>query len=180
MRGWALGLTLVLMTLGLPAGAPGQVAADPVLDRTSRSLQIGIADRPQIGYWLRIGERTDLGIVGSLAYHSQPRTLSYSIGPAWKRYGDVVGGIAPYTYLGLGLAGLSQRAQEDVSTSQLRAEAQAGVGMEWFPHPRISVGGHAGVRGGPQWIDVDLPGHDRRTRWTASTFTSGIRLHLYL
>jgi hypothetical protein len=50
--------------------------------------------------------------------------------------------------------------------------ATAGVGFDWFLLPRVSVGGHVGLRA--------LYLHrDDASVYQANTLTSGIRLHLY-
>jgi hypothetical protein len=55
--------------------------------------------------------------------------------------------------------------------------AELGVGLDWFPARRVSIGGHVGVRGFAGSLEVS---DDAEQDFTGiSTLNSGIRVHLY-
>ena len=63
---------------------------------------------------------------------------------------------------------------EDASANVYGVGGLVGFGLEWFPIPQVSVGGHLGLRGHFQYRD-----DDEGNAIQFGTTSSGLRVHLY-
>lgn len=111
-----------------------------------------------------------------------------SFGPALKLYGATAGPVRPYLWTALNavFTGSSSTTDGefpvDAGQRDRTVGGQAGLGLEWSPHPRVSIGGHAGVAAGfgrTRFIsDGDEVDPSVHTSFV-NTFHSGIRVQFY-
>jgi hypothetical protein len=158
------------------------------------SIALAAGGGQTVGVWLPMGERLQAGA---------------EVGVGWNRRGGTEGGADPSNQWGANLSllvkapmtgpegelvpyfvagpqvGVARGSQ--VSQESTQFGAIAGFGLDWFPAPRVSVGGHIGARVAGRRIRH--PGTDPfgnpttlsdRTDWSLATLSSGIRVHLYL
>lgn len=151
------------------------VGSHPAADRGTRSLALQINSSPQIGLWMRHSDRTDLGLEFSLNARFGSRDRNYSVGvmPGMKRYVSSDGPLAPYTYFAIPLFYGRTDYEEVPDYDYYSAGALLALGMDWFPIPRVSIGGHAGVQALYQ-----NPSNDEGVL-NIGTATSAVRVHLY-
>ena len=168
----------------------GQGQENPgAASRGDRSILLSVGERSDIGYWMRVGESTDLGVGVGLTFSDDDERTSraFHLSPELKRYWDEDGAsIAPYVLVGL--VG-SWRTSEDSGTfaserSALEIGGAGGIGLDWFPVERVSVGGHVGLRATftrskLTQTSPGAPPEDEATRFLISTHSAGIRLHVY-
>jgi hypothetical protein len=155
------------------------VGAHPATERGKHSIALEVDGGPQIGYWSRRSERTDLGLdVGvSGLWSDGSDQIAVALTPAIKHYLRPTGALAPYTYWGIPLTYMRTSNDNvgvpDTSHDRWGAGGLVGFGLDWFPISQVSIGGHVGFR-----IDyTDLPDDDQYLR--IGTASSGIRVHLY-
>lgn len=162
-----------------------QAQASPsVAGRAKHFIVAEMGANTTIGVGIRTGDRTDLVLQagGSVSDESGTTLHSVSLRPALVRYwGSTESSVAPYLLLGL-KAEWSELDLGGSPRSDRRIGAVAGIGMEWFPTQRVSLGGNIGVEAlsvrteGP----VLLPGSDPvSTGYRIGTVSSGIRLRLF-
>lgn len=157
-----------------------------------------------IGYWkmrseqlnvgwqlYAAGEHEDLEQSGAAGdeFGSSRTTASVGAGPVFRRYAAVNQRVIPFVETGLRLGYTFQRLGTESALNQDQAlrthgidfGGHWGVGLEWFPAPRVSFAGMVGAAalagyaaGGDGNVDVE--------RWyvRASTFNSGFAFRLYL
>ncbi|HYH82262.1 MAG TPA: hypothetical protein VEX86_20805, partial [Longimicrobium sp.] len=119
----------------------------------------------------------------------ESRVTAIGVGPALKLYTADAGDLRPYVFASAGVTFVRNRSESPdqgggTSVSEgdgTSMNAALGLGLQWSPIPRVSIGGHAGIEanrgegttqfGAGGQIDVD--GH------AIGTFTSGLRLHFY-
>jgi hypothetical protein len=183
---WSMGLVLFVAawTATLTASDCEAQAAPSVDGRGKHFIVAETFSNTSIGFGLRAGDRTDvmLELAGRVFEDGGTRTRLVSLRPALKRYlGSTEGSVAPYLFLGL-RADWSWRNFSDSPVQSSRAlGGRAGVGVDWFPTQRVSIGGHVGAEavalrsdgtllGGPDAVST---GHD------VGTFSSGIRVRLF-
>ena len=163
-----------------PLAAQG-VGAHTAPERGKRSIVLDVAGDPQIGYWSRLGERTDLGLdVGMNGIWSDGTDqFTLLLTPALKRYLRPAGVLAPYTYWGIPLSYMRMRNDNvgvpDTSDSRWEVGGLVGFGLEWFPVSQVSIGGHIGF--GVRYTDLSSDHSSSHLR--IGTNSSGIRVHLY-
>lgn len=162
-----------------------QAQAAPSIDgRAKHSIVVDVGSSPAIGLGLRFGTRTDLMLEagGRLSDSDGEGIRAVILRPAIKRYlGPTDGSIAPYLILGLKAEWTRSEFGPTTRTSQ-RIGGTAGLGLDWFPHQRVSVGGHAGVE--LLAVRSESPGvligpNPASTGYEIGTFSSGIRLRLF-
>jgi hypothetical protein len=186
MRISRLGLLCLVVGSVSPFSASlAQAQAAPSIDgRAKHSIVVDVGSSTAIGLGLRVGTRTDLMLEAGarLSDSDADGIRALVLRPAIKRYlGPTDGSIAPYLLLGLKAEWTRSEFGPTTLTSQ-RIGGTAGVGLDWFPHQRVSVGGHAGVEllavrsDSPSLLigpNTESTGHD------ISTFSSGLRLRLF-
>jgi hypothetical protein len=183
MTGQRFSLVCLLCLVCL-APAPALVAQEtgphPAAERGRRSIVLDIDGGPQIGFWTRRTDRTDLGLdLGLNAYlRDDLRQLSIAVTPGIKRYLTSVAPLAPYVYFGLPL-NYTRQDDDNVGTPDNTRHAvgvggQVGFGLEWFPVTQVSIGGHVGFRTHYQSWDDDFD-----DTLQLGTMSSGARVHLY-
>jgi hypothetical protein len=180
MRAFAFVATLS----ALPVAVAGQDT--PGVEQRGRgAISLGWAGGGNLGLWLRVSERADVGLEGGYARTDDDDVESWvaSVRPALKAYLGASGGPV-YWVVGLRLSwGRSQTDLAGTSTNRALG-GFTGVGLDWFPAGRVSVGGHVGIDvaatrrtregvGLPGVSDVESSGYD------LGTLSSGIRLQLY-
>jgi hypothetical protein len=150
------------------------IGSYPAAERGQHSISLSIDGDSQIGYWTRQSDRTDLGLeLGVTGLFSDSNSsVSLNLTPAIKHYVTPAGPLAPYTYLGIPVS--FARASNDLDSQH--SFGLGGVfafGVDWFPLPQVSVGGHAGV-------DVFYSNVGSGSGlFSVRTFTSAIRAQLY-
>jgi hypothetical protein len=104
-----------------------------------------------------------------------------SVGPALKVYGGLGGAFLPYGYASLfAQFGSSKNGlldQDNEERDHRALGAQLGLGVDWFPVSRVSIGGHVGVEA---LTGENEPGPDIDEEFTSfNTINSGIRVQFY-
>lgn len=186
MRASLLGLRLFIAGCATALGASlcqAQVAPS-VEGRGKHFIVAEMFSNTSIGFGIRAGSRTDLmlDVVGRVFEEGDTQTQLISLRPSLKRYlGSTQGSVAPYLLLGL----RAEWSRQDFGASSERSSralgVRAGVGVDWFPTQRVSLGGNIGVEGvalrseGAPFAGQDLvaTGHE------VGTFSSGVRLRLF-
>jgi hypothetical protein len=189
MRRWT-SVVLAITGLCLATGAAAQ-DTDPA-DRPGRSIELGANGGPVIGLWQRISPRASLGLQIAAQLQqaeiddgdAEQESRSVSVGPALKLYGTADGPFLPYFYATVFAAFGSETAETlagEVTFDRQAFGGGLGVGLDWFPVRRISIGGHVGLEGGVQNGDAETPGGaETEIEGTFfNTFQSGIRVNLF-
>jgi len=161
------------------------------------SISIGLGSTPTIGFWHRLSPRAELGVEVGARYvnaglddsDQDSHASDITVGPALKLYGRADGPVRPYTYaqVSAGYASGTSTSIDplggafEIKSHEWDFGAGVGLGLEWFPIERVSLGGHAGILG--QWVrsTIENPtGPDSKAHGAVlSTFTSGLRAQLY-
>ncbi len=176
---WTLALLLGFFQTVLAQSEPR------VLERGAHSIIVGVGTNTSIGYSRRVAERTDIGIEVGVRISDDDDTHSRSISlrPGLKRYlSSAESDLAPYILLGVSAlwSRLDSSGALDLSARELGGFV--GVGIDWFPVQRVSVGGHLGVESSLTTRDrASFPPtpDDEASGYTVSTYSSGIRVQLY-
>lgn len=115
------------------------------LERGNRSLAFSLlSDGGTFGYWVLKSKRTNLGINLSLRvshYDAGRKSTSWNVqlAPAIKRYMIVYKSVAPHYYGSLQIG-----YGKDSNATNWNIGLNAGLGVEWFPVPEVSVGSFTG------------------------------------
>jgi hypothetical protein len=166
-----------------PAGAQEE-AGENALRRGASSVMASVAPNVEVGFWSMLSGRTSVGLVGSVqsaesvSGSSTQEIRLLSLSPQVKRYWTTTGPVLPYAHGSLAVSGT-----EFGSAQQSRSYgASAAVGLDWFPARRISIGGHSGVALSRSVVrSHDAQGEETEASgWSLRTFTTAIRVHLYL
>ena len=156
---------LRLGVIALLAGATGAAAhpspQGPLAERGTWALGFDLrsGEGSSFSLWRVRSPKTALGLEASLYwrlmesdYESSGRSdlryqrLGLEFRPTLKRYRPLRDGIAAYVY-GQGLGGFSDSRADhrESSRSMIDLGVGLGLGVDWFPLKRISVGGRTGV-----------------------------------
>lgn len=193
MTRW-MGAAIAAAGLLLATGAAAQEAAREEtngLERPGTSIEVGAGAGALVGVWQRVSPRVSLGVQVS-AYTSRSelesdvidrdaRQSGVSVGPALKVYGGPGGAFLPYGFASAFLEFGESR--EEINGGGEREEdldgvgGELGVGIDWFPVRRVSIGGHVGVEAHRQSRPSDDDDVNRFTIF--NTVSSGIRVQLY-
>lgn len=158
-RRFRLGAIALLASATSTAAHPSPQG--PLAERGTRALGFDLhtGEGGSFSVWKVHSPYTALGLEASLYwsrlesdYESPGRSdlryqrLSLEFRPTLKRYRPLRDGIAAYVY-GQGLGGFSgSRADHrESSTSMIDLGVGLGLGVDWFPLKRISVGGRTGL-----------------------------------
>lgn len=108
------------------------------------------------------------------------------VAPEVKRYRSTGGAILPYLHGSVFTSvvdfGDSSSSGSNDDRSTLLG-GRAGLGLDWFPVRRISLGGHAGLalQRRSSEIERSQGGDDlESTSWLLQTFTAAIQVQLFL
>jgi len=186
------GVTMATAALLLASGAAAQDSDG--LERPRTSIAVGATGDYGVGVWQRLSPRASLGL--ELAAYSrsgeygfpntgqeqESRERLITVGPALKVYSGPGGAFLPYGYASVFAQFGSARyrpLEGEAQESDLSGfGGQLGVGVDWFPVQRVSIGGHVGVEGSSITREgVSFTAEEDVTGF--STFNSGIRVHLY-
>ena len=156
-----------------------ETGSQPAAGRGEHSIVLDINGGPQIGFWARASDRTDLGLdlgVNGLL-RGETTHLSVMATPAIKRYLTSTGPLAPYLYFGVPLNYTRQDndnvgAPDDVQHG-FGVGGRAAFGLEWFPVRQVSIGGHVGLQANFQHWN-----NDSDDTLQLGTVSSGARVHL--
>ncbi len=117
----------------------------------------------------------------------QDHYLSLRLGPTIKHYRPLHDRIAPFTY-GQVIAGF-RGYKRDIDLYRQRGSSSGniglalGLGVEWFPFQRISLGGQTGLNLGYRYAQYDTRGDNNRSssNWSLylRTFQSEVRALMY-
>lgn len=114
-----------------------------------------------------------------------------SVGPAFKWYREPTGPVSPYFYTGFGVQGRWGKSDVDDPNYvqqtfwSLGPYARLGLGVDWFPLERVSVGGYAGARANYEYTDaagasfVGGRASPDRHQFGFDLFTSSLTFHIY-
>ncbi|MCY3735980.1 MAG: hypothetical protein OXG13_06230 [Gemmatimonadaceae bacterium] len=154
-------LTAVALLAGATGAAADSLPQGPLAERGTWALGFDLrsGEGSSFSLWRVRSPKTALGLEASLYwrlmesdYESPARSdrryqrLCLEFRPTLKRYRPLRDGIAAYVY-GQGLAGFwgTQREDRDDTVSRIDLGVGLGLGVDWFPLQRISVGGRTGL-----------------------------------
>lgn len=162
----------------LPLAVTAQDAPS-ALERPDHSILLGVGETTNLGYWMRVGDRTDAGVEGGFSIVEEGGSDATAIAASLslKRYwSPAESTVAPYSILGI----------RALSTDGLISESReygafGGVGLDWFPAQRVSIGGHLSLRASltRRTSPLFAGGEEDHNGWMVRTVSSGIRLQLY-
>jgi len=160
--------------------------AEPrVVDRGAHSISIGVGSSSSLGYWLRIAERTDLGLeVGvRIADDDDTYLRSLSFRPGIKRYlSSSESDFAPYVSFGAIAVWSRLDSGGAIDLDARDLGGFVGVGLDWFPVDRVSLGGHIGLEGRltrrDQLGSSPLP-DENVSGYDVATYSSGLRCQFF-
>lgn len=162
-----------------------QAQASPSVEgRGKYSIGAEVGSNTLVGVGLRAGARTDIILEAGARVLDDGATQSrvVSVQPALKRYwGPTDGNVAPYFLLGL-KAEWNRLEFGGSRGNSRKLGGLAGVGVDWFPMQRVSVGGHIGVEALAVRSEApfSFPGPaSETTGHEIGTFSSGLRLRLF-
>ena len=152
------------------------------------SVVLAWPDRPQVGLWLRTGDRGEAGLdagIGSIRrFRDGLDGTVFTVTPAFRWLaGAPTATIGPYFYFGVpvtgvrasgGAAGMSR------TFTEWGAGAIIGIGLVYRHTPRLALEGHTGIRadyfeGG----EPTGPIAEDTNRAVIGSHSSGIRVRLY-
>lgn len=171
----------------VPASA--QRRPEPLREGTySLAFTIPTASTTSFGIWRLFSDRTAVGLDVNFNYRSEEHEaqgrvneadgFSVHIGPALKRYFSPERTVAPFLY-GAATVGYSQADLRTFTRNEDReafdASGALGLGVDWFPLDRLSIGGFTGLTAG--YSTTDRPGDHQA--WSVRTFRSDLVMHIY-
>ena len=158
-----------LAAVALLAGATGAAADSlpqgPLAERGTWALGFDLrsGEGNSFSLWRVRSPKTALGLEASLSWRRHEsefqspdrsdlryQSLSLEFRPTLKRYRPLRDGIAAYVY-GQGLGGFSGSRSDNGGSTRGRSRSMIdrgvglGLGVDWFPLERISVGGRTGL-----------------------------------
>lgn len=170
------------------AAAP--LAAQDAPRATSVSLNLG--GGTAIGLWRDVSPRvragvevgTDVSRLGS--DEGEDELANMLVRGSLKIFSGADGALHPYTLVGVYAEQFGQRqsSTDPAFENEYRRRevgAQVGLGLEWRPLTRVTVGGHVGIQGGyrESTLDSTLGDEVEADGWAARTFGSGLVVHLF-
>jgi hypothetical protein len=179
MMKWSVVLAGVLAAAASTPLVAQTVETHPEVQRGEHSIALDVSNDLEIGYWNRQSERMDLGLqVWAQGVWSDANDrLAIGITPAIKQYFGSAGRLAPYSYWGIPLGytrvAYDNTGVEDTNEDSFSVGGELGFGLDWFPVPQVSVGGHVGLMAAYSGIASD------ENTFLLLTQSSGIRVHLY-
>lgn len=193
MKRTATTLAAAAAALALALPAAGQETVQPA----GASIVLNVSAEPTVGVYTFLSPTLQLGVElgASLAEVSDAETessqeeWSVRVAPALKLFTAAEGSFRPYVFLSPFFE-LGQASEEvelfdetvEIAVDTRTVGGELGFGVDWFPASRISIGGHVGFGGGLTNVeaDDDFEGEAIDIDGTfLSTFTSGVRVHLY-
>lgn len=164
------------------------------LERPGTSISVGATGGYQVGVWRRLSPRTSVGLEVSAFSRSSEFEFPNSegeqenedrlvtVGPALKVYTGPGGAFLPYGYasafLQLGSTRYRPLNGETQEADLSGFGGQVGVGVDWFPVQRVSIGGHVGVEGFSSSRE-NVGGGVGEEATGFNTLNSGIRVQFY-
>ena len=185
MKRW----TGVAAALAVLASASGASAQDP---EHPNSISLSVGSSTTIGYWMPVSARADLGVLvgasfadGENSGGTEQTSWSVRAGPALKLYATRESPFRPYTYgelfFAFGRTESETGGGAESSLSNRDLAANVGLGLDWFPTDRVSIGGHVGLSGAFTWSEIESGAAEADSDgFHFNTLSSGIRVHLYL
>jgi hypothetical protein len=160
------------------------------------SIALAAGGGSTVGVWFPMGDRLQVGAEIGLGWNRRGGTEGGADpSSAWSGAVNLTvkvplegaegaeGNLVPYFVAGPQMNVAGGEGRTDVTL----LGAMAGFGLDWFPAPRVSVGGHVGARVTRRRVEhrgLDHFGNPTtlsdRTDWSLATLSSGIRVHLYL
>lgn len=175
-----------LLLLAAPALAQAQDGDPPP---RGPSLVLGLSSGPEIGFWLPAGERLRVGIESNLGWQrvsptgdsedDDVRSLTSLTLRVPLRHALESGhpDILPYLLAGPSLS----LVRSDTHPESTGFGAFAGLGVEWFPVERVSVGGYAALEAVRVRRDATGPfPAGTETLVQVRTWSSVLRMQFYL
>jgi hypothetical protein len=175
----------VVLLIALLTLTPTPTSAQDAGSRAGHSFMITGA--PGVGMFWRHSPATDLGLfVNAHVQGGDDSDLqAISILPTLVRFHALSDRFSPYTTFALGVT-FDRRSLDlgtEVRTSKSYGPtAQVGLGLEWFPLERISVGGHAGLRAvysRATQSETEFSEEASEDRWSLGTFTSALQARIH-
>jgi hypothetical protein len=181
---------LLLAAAALPAAAQ-DTAPDEAEPGRRTSLSFSPGGTSSVGLWRDLSPRMRVGLeVGGSVGHGesdQNSSDSYNVvvGPSVKLFSGE-GAIRPYTTVGAYLQRNGQETRhKDTETqftsSQTNLGAEAGLGLEWRPAARVTLGAHAVIQAYHGHYEGEASGEEpsEQEGWNVGTFSSAITLNLF-
>ena len=115
----------------------------------------------------------------------QTHSLYLRLHPTIKHYRPLHDRVAPFMYgqVQAGFAGSKRDSDPDTQRGGSSGDIgiALGLGIEWFPFQRISLGGQTGLRLGYRYIQSDTRGYNNRSskNWSLRTFQSEVKALMY-
>ncbi|MDE2811310.1 MAG: hypothetical protein OXN90_23070 [Gemmatimonadota bacterium] len=189
-----------LLTSGIAAADQG----DPLDDRGDWALGVALpsSSGSSFSLWKIRSPTTAVGLEVGISWSYADSTLNadapnptslqthflgLNLSPTIKHYRPLHDRIAPFTY-GQVQAGFAGRKQDSDPHTQRGGSSgyiglALGLGVEWFPFQRISLGGQTGLRLGYSYGQHDTRGYNNRSsrNWSLSlrTFQSEVKALMY-
>jgi opacity protein-like surface antigen len=191
---WAAVIPIVTSLLVVPSAAGGQETSAP--ERGRFSISLAVAEGGQIGIWGRVRPGVDAGLNFGASYEDirdeqgSERIRLLALEPAVKVGLAPEGSLIPYVFGSVfgedgrtRIAATVGGATAVAMRTRWRTGVAIGAGMDWFPVSRLSVGGHVGARASRASTTLTIDGvreaTGSRNGTSLSTFSSGVRAHLY-
>lgn len=168
------------------------VSAQNAAARAPRTFVVSGA--PGVGMFWRQSSANDVGIFlrGSVTSQDNQDRGNISIEPTLRHYWRPQARLTPYTHVAL-VGTWTRLKAENASnfgtmTNETRTLAlgiEAGLGLEWFPIERVSIGGHAGLMVSRAWVrsTTSLPAGpptvQNQHQTTVATLLSGLEVRFY-
>lgn len=188
-------MAAALSTMAPGAGEAQAVGRVDALETGRRSIALALPGEGsgEFSIWkmasdtrnrgLKVSVSASAGSSTSPAGSGDTQSISNFAGPAFRRYLSRAAPVAPYLQTSVLVGGSYRRhGVESATTTHSGArwttggELAVGIGAEWFPHRRASIGGHTGLRFNGFYRDERDAHH-----WQigAGTMTSALSLQLY-
>jgi len=197
MKKLSVFMVFILFSMALSASAQEENVT--VQQRGNHYVTLDVSfDRGDIGYWIKMSEKTDIGFNVGLNFRDtqHQKNQNYILTPAIKHYLISDKPFAPYIYSGIYFSYGKGEFNRDFpqSSEDYQVGALGGFGLEWFPIHNVSVGGHVGVKAQYEsqnntstsfttsTIDnstITSSISSKNEGYSVGTFNSGIRLNLF-
>jgi hypothetical protein len=190
-------IAILAATLLTAGSAAAQTADTASAAPRNTSFSFGLGSSQRVGLWHRVTPRVQVGmeVLGRRETTStdggelEARSTQLGIAPGVKFYSSTTAPVLPYVFVGGEASfGHARAENEAVGGEIIEAEqtfrtlgAELGLGVDWFPVQRVSIGGHAAI--GANWsrtqYETDGAEHPEQKTSSIGTFSSGVRVHFY-
>ncbi|MGE0159083.1 MAG: hypothetical protein AB7T31_06680 [Gemmatimonadales bacterium] len=175
-------LVLTFSSIASAAQASAAQAQDTprVIDRAAHAIVLGVGTTTTVGYAARVGARTDVGLEGSARLIDDDGDAhAVAVRPWLARYWSSEDtDVAPYVVVGL-VGTWTETGAGAFDASSRDLGGFLGIGLDWFPHRRVSVGGHLALEAVATRRTVPLSPAQNARGFDIGTRSSGVRVRLF-